>query len=73
MSSSETMIARLRRPKGLFKSQKPFIEVDDDFLDFLDEIVVTLVYVERKRNFMQEDSGPSSESAYSSSMYLSHR
>lgn len=70
---SKNSIAQLRRPRGLFKSPRPYIEVDDEYLDFLDEIVVTLVYVEMKRKFMQEGEGPSPESVFSNVAYMSIR
>lgn len=72
LSFNETFVARFHRPKGLLKPTKPSLEVNDEYLYMMDAIVVTLVYVERKRKLVQEDDSSTSVSDYANRMYSLH-
>jgi len=65
---NQTVIARLHRAKGFINPTKAYLEVEDEYLDVLDAIILSLVYVEKKRKFMQEDDSSISENSRNARM-----
>lgn len=65
-------IASFHGSKGLLEPTKPCLQVNDEYTDMLDTIVVTLVYVNRKRK-ADGVSRSSAEASYASAMYMAGR
>jgi hypothetical protein len=72
--TSKTPIARFHSSKGMLKPTKPFLEISDEQLDSgaLDAVVVSLVFVEKKRRPMEDDVRVS-ETRYASTVYMANR